>query len=508
MIRFFTKTFKFLYFRHPEFISGKKTDKVVILNLFQDLCKMAYQIMLKQVRNDDQDRLSDRLLNNHDRFRNKFGMTYINIFYVLFVIFSGTSILSAQNLNTNRIFYGQSVDAVTARSLGLGGAGLAAGDAFMAATHNPALAINSDGVLSFNAGTRLYNLEEDRAFPYYDNFEGFVDYGSYYFQSNWYGSYYGQLVYAPDFTDLMNLHISTGFMPFMDFNYDYFEEVRSTGFDDGLLAYNIIENEGMLSLVPLNIALQPLENLSVGVGVGLLTGDVTYYEHIESKNLALSEIDTTINVNNELDGNPVLLSAGFNYQVNERLTLGATFRSAYTVKTKASLKYGAVTDTTGLGRSVDYPERIGVGFDYRFENILAARLMVDYYYEFWSDFKDSWNEDINFDDTYNIRVGVEHIFFDDIPFRAGFNYGTMREDKSLTRTVLSVGSGYVFKGVKIDFAGGFAQNEYYQKDMYSDNLFALEIRQQPVFPFQTGNSDTDRVAWTEYFVRVDLSYSF
>lgn len=426
------------------------------------------------------------------------------------ILFLASTSLFAQriNLNIDRIMYGQSVSAVTARSLGLGGAGLAAGDAFMAATHNSALALNSEGTLSLNAGARLYNLEEDRSFPYYDNFEGFVDYGSYYFQNNWYGSFYGQLVYAPDFINAMNLHISTGYIPFMDFNYNYFEEVRSTGFDDGLLAYNIIENEGMLSLIPLNIAVEPFENLNVGFGAGLITGDVSYYEHIESKSLALSNLDTTVQIDSKLDGTPLLLNAGLTYQVDERLTVGASYRLPYSVKTKAVASYDNIVDTTGMARTVDYPARIGAGIDYRFENILAARLMIDYYYEFWSDFKDSWNKDLSFDDTYNIRVGVEHIFFDDIPFRAGFNYGTMREDKSLTQTVLSIGSGYNFKGVQLDFAAGYAQNEYFQQDMYADNLFVLEIRERPIFPFQTGTVNVDRVSWTEYFVRLDLSYTF
>jgi Outer membrane protein transport protein (OMPP1/FadL/TodX) len=403
------------------------------------------------------------------------------------------------NLNINRALYGQQTSAVTARSLSMGGAGLANGNAFLASTLNPALAVNSDGVLSFNAGFRAYNLEEDRAFPYRDNFGGFVDYGSYYFQNNWYGSMYGQIVYAPDVEELMDLRISTGYIPFMDFNYDYYEEVRSSGFGDELLAYNIIGNSGELSAIPLNIAFKPMEQLSVGGGVSLLTGDVNYSERILAKSSRVSDQAMSLKIENVLDGTPTVINLGSSFAVNERLILAATYRLPFSVKTNAKFDQTTVDTafTFSTKRTVDYPARLGFGLDYRFENVLAAQLMVDYYYEFWSEFKDSWNSNLSFEDTYNFRVGIEHVFFNDVPFRAGLSHGTLREDRSLTQTTFSLGTGFIFKNVSVDFAAGYANNQYTQDDMYDNANYGEQTRVEP-----------DEVNWTQFFGRVDLSYTF
>ncbi|KAA3614773.1 MAG: hypothetical protein D8M58_09955 [Calditrichaeota bacterium] len=417
---------------------------------------------------------------------------------VLILLISVPLVAQIANMNLNKIYFGQPISTVTARSMALGGAGLAGGNAFLAGTHNPALAINSDGMISINGGSRLYNLEEDRAFPYVDNFGGFVDFGSYYYQNNWYGSFYGQIVYAPDMIDFMNLHISTGFVPFMDFDYDYFEEVRSPGFGDELIAYNIIENGGQLSAIPINIAVQPIEGLSVGLGVSFLVGDVNYSERIVSKSTSFKG-DSLINVDNTLDGMPNIITAGVSYQIDERLTVGSSYRFPYTVKTDVSLATNTLKGKTS--NEAKYPARIGAGVDYRFENILAAQIMVDYYYEFWSDFENDLFAN-SFDDTYNLRVGVEHIFFDNVPFRAGLSFGTLREDKSLTQTTFTLGTGFVFKNVRADIAFGYSNNQYFQKDLFSDDLYGISIRNEEL------DADTDRVSWTQVFGRIDFSYSF
>ncbi len=416
------------------------------------------------------------------------------------ILLISTSVFAQNaNLNLNKTLFGQHISAITARSLSMGGAGLANGNAFLASSHNPALAVNSDGQIAFNTGFRLQNIEEDRAFLYRDNFEGYVDYGSYYFQNNWYASMYGQVVYAPGIEGLMDLHISTGYIPFTDFNYDYFEEVRSSGYGDELLAYNIIENEGELSAIRFNLAIRPMEHLSIGIGVNLLLGDVVYNERIVPKSIDLADVERSIKIDNELDGSPIVTNFGSSFIVNERLTIAATYRLPFTIKTKAKLTQTTVDTSISLSsnREVDYPARVGFGLDYRFENILAAQIMIDYYYEFWSDFEDSWSDNLNFEDTYNFRVGIEHLFFDDIPFRAGFSFGTLREDKSLTETILSLGTGFNFKGVQFDFAAGYSNYKFTQNDLYDNGDYG-----------ETTRTDSDRVNWTQIFARIDFSYSF
>ena len=415
---------------------------------------------------------------------------------VVLLLFVCAPFVMAQqaNLNIDRTLYGRDINALTARSMGMGGAGLANGNAFSATSHNPALLVNSAAGFSINGGITLYNLEEDRSFPYYDNFGGFVDYGSYYYQSNWYNHMYGQVVWAGP-KEWMNLHVGSGFVPFKSFDYDYFEEVRSSGFGDDLLAYNIMESKAMLFAIPLNVAVTPVKDVSVGLGLSFLTGDDVYKERIVAKSLKVAAAARSLEMNSQLDGVPLVVKPGVNYHVDERLTVGATYRLPYTLKTTVSV----VQDTQRYSstRQVRYPARIGAGIDYRFQNILTARLMVDYHYTFWSKMTDDRNPDLHFDDTYEFNIGVEQTFFNNVDFRAGFEYQTMRETRELTRSAVTAGLGFSFFDVRIDLAAGFSNSDHNQKDLYDNALYGEATR--------TG---LDRVRWSETFGRIDFSYTF
>ena len=398
------------------------------------------------------------------------------------------------NLNLDRTLYGYDIPGLTARSLGMGGAGLANGSAFLAATHNPALLINSRSGFSINGGIRLYNLEEDRSFPYYDNFGGFVDYGSYYYQNNWYNQMYGQVVWAGP-KEWMNLHLGTGYIPFKSFDYDYFEEVRSSGFGDALLAYNIIKSSGNLFAIPLDIAVEPLKDLSLGLGLNFLSGDDIYQERIVPKTLALDTLNRSLDLNSSLDGMPIIVQPGLSYHVDQRLTIGASYRLPYTLKTKISILQDTLRSSST--REVKYPARFGTGIDYRFQNILTARLMLDYYYDFWSKLTDTRNIGRRFEDTYRINVGVEQTFFNNVDFRVGFAYQTLKETKSLTRFSVTAGLGFNFSNVEINLAAGFSNSNHNQKDLYNNALYGEATR-----------TDLDRVSWSETFGRIDFSYTF
>lgn len=390
----------------------------------------------------------------------------------------------------------------SARGLGLGNAGLAGGDAFMASTHNPALAMNSKQMFSFNGGFAFYNHQEDRAFPYNDNFGGFVDYGSYYFQNNWYGMPYGQFVFGSDLPQFLFMRILTGYLPFKEHDYDYFEEVRSPNFGDDLLAYNIIKTEGTTNMIPLVLAAEIDDNFNIGMGFSLLTGDITHTRKITAKKSNIDTLTQRIKNENEITNTPIFAQFGATYQFDEYLTFAASFRSEYTVDYN-SVVHVAKNDTsftTKKGdRTMEFPARVGAGLEYRFVNALEARIMVDYYYEFWSNFSDNWNPEAKFEDTYNIRVGVEHIFFDDLAFRVGFDYATMRETRDGTRSIVTVGTGYNFRGVNVDMALGYSNNSFFQNDLFDNANYANG---------HTTRTNVDKVSTTNVFVKCDFTYAF
>ena len=71
------------------------------------------------------------------------------------------------------------------------------------------------------------------------------------------------------------------------------------------------------------------------------------------------------------------------------------------------------------------------------------------------------------------------------------------EVENVGRALKSNLAGRRLTRLKIDFAGGLSSMEYYQEDYFPDSLYGIGDR-----------SDSDRVNLKQYFVRVDLRYSW
>lgn len=420
-------------------------------------------------------------------------------FWVIAISVSAQTI----DLNYSKINYGQPTRYLTARSLALGGAGISGDDAAMGMLHNPALTVWTDSLFHFYAGMALNQLQEDRSFPYYDNFGGFVDYGSYMFTSNRYYDFYGIIGSRLPFLRSLNLSVSTGYIPFADFNYDYLEEVRSTGFGDALLAYNLFNSSGTLYAIPLNLGMTAYRgrifeydlSLSLGLGLHAVVGSLAQNWRIRVKDPSLEHLAYDIRVKRSLQNVPLRPGLGMQVQLGERLHLAGSYRHGY------EIKFSQDTAVTSLPLDRDqvlsYPSQYNLGMSYRFQNILAARLYLDWSYTNWADFKDNWNENLSFENTMTVRAGVEHIFFNQVPFRVGFNYSTLRESNNYSQAMLALGTGLHLAQIRLDVAAGISSLRYFQQDLYDNAHYG-----------QISSTEADRVKWNQFYGRIDLNYAF
>jgi len=415
---------------------------------------------------------------------------------LLVIIISSTAVFAQRaDFNQMKMRYGEEVSFVNARTLALGGAGIAGGDVFSAMPLNPALLSTGSGFIQFQTGLNLTKISEDRSFPYYDSFVGFNDYGSYSYNEHWYNRFQGTVIVRPAVSFLEGVTFAAGFEPFLDMQYDYKEEVREpVEKTDALLGYNSVAQNGFLYQASIAASYEIMDNISAGLQIGFLSGDVDSVMNISPQSVVLMDAAKREHLTKELDGLPITTSFGVRYLHNERLALGLSARLPYSVS--FTNKYINSTDTIGYSQTLTYPMRLGMGLEYRFINALAAKISFDFVYDFWSDFEDDRNPS-NFQDTYTIHTGIEHLFFDKIPLRAGFLFGTLRESKDFSRTVLTIGSGFEVHSVKINLAGGISTMQYYQDDYFADSIYGFGNR-----------SDSDRVDVTQYFLRIDLNYTW
>lgn len=417
------------------------------------------------------------------------------IFSLIFFLFS--SLLAQRaDLNFSKMRYGQEIPVSPARLLALGGSGLAGGGTQGALMLNPALSMQAEKMIEFHVGGLTNHFEEDRSFPYYDSFVGFNDYGSYSFNAHWYHDFYGTLLVRLPLLFGQRVNLSAGYQPFMDFNYNYLEEVRDpVDKSDKLLGYNRIQHEGKLNSIPFGVAVSPFSRFSLGVQLSYLFGSIDSIVTIEPKLYPDMSIARTERAKKEIANTPLISKFGAHYQFSDHLALAGTVQLPFTVRFERKFTDSRIDTVINSRQSFDYPISWGVGLDYRFTNPLEARLMMDFRYDLWSGFKDKNRTAFSFNDTYQFNTGVEHIFFDRVPFRVGFSFGNLRESKELTRTMLSIGTGFITQNVCVNIAGGVSSMEFYQNDLFAESVYNLPER-----------TDSDRVRTTEYFARLDFSY--
>ncbi len=418
------------------------------------------------------------------------------IIIVVFFAISGKAQIGY--LNYDKMHIGQEVSAHSARMLGLAGSGLALQGAYGQGVVNPALIVSAQKGFGFKAGFAVNKLIENREYPYYDSFVGFNDYGSYAYNAHWYYKAYFALRFSAKAPWGSWFALQAGFTPLLDFRYDYTEEVRDpVAKSDQLLGYNWISQDGVMNMGYLALGYQVFPKWTLGLTLGMVRGSIDSTEQIEPKISGAFLSRSSTQRSRTLQRTPLVVSLGTHYQLTDRLGLAASVRLPFSLSFDGKVKSSSDSAWTSYNEKLTYPLRLGTGFDYRFQNILQARVFADFYYEFWSHFKDSRTTHRSFRDTYTIRAGIEHIFFDKLPFRVGFAFNQLPQNPDLTKTLLTVGTGWKIGPADLDAAAGIVHQQFFQPDIFPDTIYGLPAR-----------TDLDRVTWTSYFLRLDVSYHF
>jgi hypothetical protein len=357
--------------------------------------------------------------------------------------------------------YGERVGPFDARSLAMAGTGVAFQDNALALHVNPA---NLAGIKGFavNSTVALVKVDEDRAFPFHDSFDGFVDYNTYAMNSNVYGSFaLGMAKAFPGAGRFPNLAVA-GY-PLYDWNYDYFEEVRDES--DALIGKNIMEHRDGIYAISLGAAEAVSSWLDVGVSINYLKAGGQFERRAFS--------DTTIvDLRQELDADGFNLNLGTVARISPRLRLGLAYRSQARLDGTVAFSGKDIADpdsSTKLEHT--YPHTVAFGVEFRPRNEFTTRLNFDVEFTQWSKFKDATDETVKFDDVWQFAGGIEHHFFIGVPFRFGFRYQPSYHDRDITTTAVSFGTGFTYQGFQIDLGGEIGTRSWRQEDLFPESYY-------------------------------------
>jgi hypothetical protein len=354
--------------------------------------------------------------------------------------------------------YGERVGVYDARSLAMGQTGVAFQENAFALNLNPACLMEIRG-FSAHSSVHLVKVDEDRAFPFHDSFDGFVDYNTYAMNSNVYSGFAFGVVKTFKNSPVPTVGIA-GY-PLYDWNYDYQEEVRDDG--DLLIGRNLIENRKGIYAISLGLAEQATSWLDLGVSLNWLNGDGEFERRAFG--------DTVIALENQdLDVDGMNFNLGALARVTPRVRVGVAYRSE--AKVDGTVKFsGKDIANPDSSRAVEltYPYSVVFGVEYRPRNDLTTRLNFDVEYARWSKFDDINDESIDFDNIWQFAGGVEHIFFRGFPARFGFRYQPSYQDKEVTTTAFTFGTGLSHRGFQIDFGGEVGTRTWRQADLFPES---------------------------------------
>jgi hypothetical protein len=375
---------------------------------------------------------------------------------------------------------------------------------------NPALLPRLEGIhVGLGGGTQ--KLKETRSIPAYDSFDGYLVESIYVLNDEY---QYTDGVGVAGSHRLAGGNAMLGFgasyQPVRDFQYDYAEEVRDnnafTQPRDQLIALNQIQGNGTIGAYSVGAGVSSWDDrLAVGLTVEFLEGrqdlverSILYGGDTETRNVSITRLRS-------LSGTRVLVGASAS--PTPRFDVSATFRNESEL-TGSFLRsgdptevayFGSLADSTtlsGTGR-VTYPAELAFGVVYRPRAKVRTTIRLETTWTEWSAFRHDLYGNQGFDDVWDARFGIEHVFYNGFPARFGFSYRPSPIDRQIATSAFTFGSGLDVGPLRADVAFELASREYRFDDLFADSLFGGRDRVQ-----------TDRVDESSTLAYLTLSYRY
>ena len=350
--------------------------------------------------------------------------------------------------------YGTPQGSAIGRSAAMGATGVALAHGSQSLIHNPALLAVGDYHVHEQFQIGVTYAAEDRLVPLFDSFDSFVRETTISTNRNTYAQAEGGLVlHLPTSVPMA---IAAGLFERYDFDFNYFEEVRNpTPFPgasrDIIVGERTWDVEGVLRSVSAGYAAELAGPIQFGFSAHHYFGKV---RSMRRETMFLLETSTAERLERDLVGWG--FSVGGHGAIGEHVALGVAYEAPFTV----SGTYVA-SDATGSSlneEEIKYPGTLSFGVTYQPRNVLSTLFTAEALFRNWQDLEDTFRTIVPDNrfvlrDTWDLRVGVEHIFYNGLPVRFGFRYLQNYADSESERTIYSVGTGYVVDHFRFDVTG-------------------------------------------------------
>ncbi len=371
----------------------------------------------------------------------------------------------------------------SARARALGGVSLAEMAHPSSLTSNPAVASGMQGFHIALTGKGLH-LRERRSFPVQDTFGDFLTDNDYVHNRYWTLDAGFLLGYGGSGWTAM-----LGYTPVTNLDYTYEEEIRSATYDynrDPLVGYHQVSFSGEISALSAGVSWSPLDLMSVGVSASLLNGrdierglGVTVLDRPDDR---LASDTTTFKLfSSDFEGGADL-RLGSVFHLSPRHTAHLSYTVAGDVEFEnpgviARMDTNLVMPEYSVNnrvvtQTVRRPSMFSAGFRYIPENILKTEIFAQADLTLWSQYESEYaGQDTtafkpDWENTWTLRAGVEHVFSSGIPMRAGWSYSKSPVRNELNRSEVHFGTGYQIEALSLDLNVSWYESIYHYNDLF------------------------------------------
>ncbi len=351
--------------------------------------------------------------------------------------------------------YGDQMPWLGADINAMGGTGAALYRGGMSNIFNPAFLATAKSH-RLDLGVSLDQEHEDRFQPLYDTFDNVVtDVSIASNRHHYWQSGFGLVIHEPigDFPLSLGLSLADRY----PYSYTFEEELRDPSFAsdprDAIIEERIRKVTGTLRAASLGVGLGVTDWLSAGATFNYAFGTRS---EIKSRRMYTGDVDGT-NEQYDFDMTGYNFVLGLRGRVSERLELGVAYENALTVDGTADLAYhearnDGAPDTDNSASIGDayyrYPSIYRAGFTFYPQTDPRTVFTAELEYIGWNEFEDSLNptlyEGDKLEKVVDVRIGLEHTFYNGVPLRFGFRHLNSYVDKNADSTIFTGGTGVPF----------------------------------------------------------------
>jgi hypothetical protein len=322
------------------------------------------------------------------------------------------------------------------RAAGMGGAGSALAQGAFSLVENPAALAGAPGPVA-SLATSAARVSENRFVPLFDTFDSYVHETAIAVNDHRYADLRGGVAWtAPA---LRGVVLAAGAWDRYDPRYDYFDERRSTSTSDQIVSERFISTTGTLRALSLGVGAPLGRGLALGAAVHRYDGRIRHRDALVARTAGVSG---KVTVERRLLSG-VSAALGATTRIGERLRAGVTWESGPRLLDRYAVVVDDVAQTPeGARRHVWLPPRVTMAAAYLPRNSLRTTFAVDAVWTPWSSVTDASRPGVLLRDTWDVRFGLEHVYYQNLPGRIGFRYERSYEQREADRVWLTFGAGW------------------------------------------------------------------